>query len=370
MARLCKSRMKHGGEENYHIFLNSVEGISKIIRQAGLPPEECLVVCSVSEDSRDKNLAKLPEGFSIGNTSEKPKLFNFYTSTCFEGQDILDPVGRTFIVSEKYKDHTKMDVMTTLLQICGRIRDSRYKFEIIQIYSDSIYKDVTLEEFKQSILRTVEEAERNAALLDQVSGSSRERLLKEFVNKEPYMDVQDGRIIVDRNLANLQIVNYGIVNGQYKTQCNMNAALLSAGVQVSNDLGKFEIDDEELEQETSIERSPFKEIFEEYAELCSQPFNMNIFRKNRIEIEKPLVKEAYMKLGPDKVREMKYHQSNIKRELTKLQHETLDTKIFLLLDDQLPRQVAIPRSEIKEKLQRIYDELGTNQTAKATDIKR
>ena len=94
------------------------------------------------------------------------------------------------------------------------------------------------------------------------------------------------------------------------------------------------------------------------------------FRKNRIEIEKPLVKEAYEKLGPDRVREMKYHQSNIKRELTKLQHETLDTKIFLLLDEQLSRQVAIPRSEIKEKLQKIYDELKTNQTAKATDIKR
>ena len=241
-----------------------------------------------------------------------------------------------------------MDVMTTLLQICGRIRDSWYKTEIIQVYCESIYKDVTLDEFKQSILNAVGEAERNAALLDQVSGSSRERLLKEFVNKEPYMDVQDGRIIVDRNLANYQIVNYGIINGQYATQCNMNAALRSAGVQISDDLGKFEIDDDELEKETSIEKSPFKEIFEEYVELCSKPFNMNYFRKNRIEIEKPLVKAAYEKLGPDKVREMNYHQSNIKRELKKQIHETLDTKIFLLLDGQLPNQVAIPRSEIKE----------------------
>ena len=32
MARLCKSRVRKGGEDNYHVFLNSVEGISKIIR--------------------------------------------------------------------------------------------------------------------------------------------------------------------------------------------------------------------------------------------------------------------------------------------------------------------------------------------------
>jgi len=188
------------------------------------------------------------------------------------------------------------------------------------------------------------------------------------VNKEPYIGVQDGKIIVDRNLGNLEIVNYGIINGQYATQCNMNAALRSAGVHVSNDLGDLEEKDDELENLISIERTPFKDIFEEYVEICKNPYDLS-FRKNRIEIEKPLVKEAYEKLGPDKVREMKYHQSNIKRELTKLQHETLDTKIFLLLDEQLPRQVAIPRSEIKEKLQKIYDELGTNQTAKATDIK-
>jgi len=63
-----------------------------------------------------------------------------------------------------------------------------------------------------------------------------------------------------------------------------------------------------------------------------------------------------------------YHQSNIKRKLVKLEHETLDTKIFLLLDGQLPKQVAIPRKEIKEKLADIYKELGIKKTAKATDL--
>lgn len=142
MARICKGRVKHGGKDNYHIFLNSVQGISRIIRLAGLMPEDCRIVCSQSEDSRNRNQNKLPLGFTIGSTTDPVKLFNFYTSTCFEGQDIFDENGRTFIVSEKYRDYTKMDIQTSLLQICGRIRDSKYRTEITQLYSFSKYKDL------------------------------------------------------------------------------------------------------------------------------------------------------------------------------------------------------------------------------------
>ena len=131
----------------------------------------------------------------------------------------------------------------------------------------------------------------------------------------------------------------------------------------------FEIEEDmELEELKSVERKPFKDIFEEYVELCKDKFNLNCFRKSRIEVEKPLVKEAFEKLGAGKVREMNYHQSNIKRELVKLEHETLDTKLFLLLDGQLPKQVAIPRTEIKERLDSIYKEMGIKKAAKATDL--
>lgn len=50
-------------------------------------------------------------------------------------------------------------------------------------------------------------------------------------------------------------------------------------------------------------------------------------------------------------------------------HETLDTKIFLLLNGQFPKQVAIPKTEIVEKLDAIYKELKIKKKAKATDIK-
>lgn len=80
------------------------------------------------------------------------------------------------------------------------------------------------------------------------------------------------------------------------------------------------------------------------------------------------VKEAYEKLGADKVRDLKYHQANIKRELVKTAHETADTKIFLLLKDKLTVGTAIPKKEIRHILQGIYDYLKLSKKAKATDL--
>ena len=159
MAYICKTRKANGGTDHFHIFLNSVRGISVIIRLAGLKPEDCRIVCSQTGDSKDKNENRLPEGYEIETANAPVKLFNFYTATCFEGQDILDPVGRTFIISDGNKDHTKIDITTTLLQICGRIRDSKYRTEIEQYYSTSSYKNISLEEYKATVMKELKMAE-------------------------------------------------------------------------------------------------------------------------------------------------------------------------------------------------------------------
>ena len=366
VARLCKARLSKGGDDNYHIFLNSVDGILRIIRLAGLSPDDCRIVCSQSGDSMVKNEKKLGS-YRIQKTTDPVKMFNFYTSTCFEGQDIYDEDGRTFIVSEPYKNHTKMDVTTTLPQICGRIRNSKYSNEINQIYANSQYRDVTPDEFKEKIRLKVENAEHDAECLNRMTQDGK-ALLKDYINKYPYVDVIDGRIVVDRNMANLEMVNYDIVNGQYSMHCNMVEALESTGMDVRSISGICS-GEEELEDPKTIQRLPFKDIFEEYVTIRQNRFDLRLFRKSRIEAEKPLVKDAYEILGADEVRRLNYHQHNIKQEIIKRSHETASTKVFLLLDKKLPKGAPVPRSTIKEDLAEIYRELGLKRAAKATDIK-
>jgi len=159
MAGICRNKAISGGDCNYHIFINSVDDISTIIRTAKLTPENARVICSQNEDNLLKNLDKLPYGFTISKALDDLKPISFYTSTCFEGQDIIDKNGRTFIVNNARKDHTLIDILTTFTQICGRIRQSAYNEEIVHFYNTSQYLDVSLEEFEQSTYISVQEAE-------------------------------------------------------------------------------------------------------------------------------------------------------------------------------------------------------------------
>ena len=55
----------------------------------------------------------------------------------------------TFIVSDTRKRHSLIDISTSMIQICGRVRDSRYK-EIVHLYDMLPYKDTTLEQFEDA----------------------------------------------------------------------------------------------------------------------------------------------------------------------------------------------------------------------------
>ena len=98
MAKACRNRILDGGDTNYYVFLNSIEDINKIIVGAEvLSPKNARIICSIN--SKDKLLP----GFSIGNAADSernPMPVNFLTSTCFEGQDINDPIGEPIIVCD------------------------------------------------------------------------------------------------------------------------------------------------------------------------------------------------------------------------------------------------------------------------------
>ena len=87
-----------------------------------------------------------------------------------------------------------------------------------------------------------------------------------------------------------------------------------------------------------------------------------------IEQRHPLVKQAYDELGTDKVQALKYHVGNIRRELTKQVRLPSEYKIVKMIDTVFPKQMFISKGKAKSELQRIYDDLGIQKTAKAADL--
>lgn len=259
-----------------------------------------------------------------------------------------------------------MDISTSFIQICGRIRNSRYKEEITHIYATSYYKDFpTLEEFKEFTAENIAKAESHAKWLNEAPEDIRQEGYG-FVSHlgKPYIRVKDGKIIVDQNMANYDIVNYKIVHGIYRSQLNVQKELEKHGMNVIGRDCKIR----ELPDLLGTDKVSFKELFERYCTLMENNYITFSFEKEDIVTRKPLIKQAYETIGADEVRRLKYHQGNIKREIIKRGPNKYAEKIARMLE--LPLYEPISKKKIKKKIQQIYDDLGLNVKAKATDLNR
>ena len=256
--------------------------------------------------------------------------------------------------------------------MAGRIRNSIYKNHIVHIYAaKDTKKDMSLQEYEESVKNNLETAKNNAALLNQLSPDMKKILTKTLSdNKDSYIDIVDGDIVVDENVANWNIVRYKLINGIYSSQVNMDYDLVKSGFDIAK---SSQLNTPALKVDSKdITKRSFKGTFEEYCKLMENEPQFSLGRNLELEIieaNKPLIKEAYKVLGADKVRELKYHQSNIKMEIVK-KTEPKDNLIIKLLKDKFPMQEAIPCKEIKSELKRIYKELGITRATKATDISR
>ena len=364
---MLDSRLEH----NLHIFVNSVEFIAKVIDLAKLTPDKVKVVCSTSGENSENNQRKLGKDYPIGQPSDPVRKINFYTSTCFEGCDLYDKNGVTFIVSDGNKSHTLLDISTLFTQICGRLRDSKYKGEIIHVYSTTKYsRDVTLDEFVASTKSVLAEAEQYAADINALPEKSRIKTLSKipYIN-EQYVRIEDCRLVVDKNLANMDIVNFKICRHIYRTYVNLTSELQRNGYTITRHTFSEII--EKIESNANA-RVTFKELFDEYHRLKTTKPSFSLESHEdlcaQIAVKYPLVKQAYNELGTGKVQALKYHVGNIRRELTKQMRLPSEYKIVKMIDTVFPKQTLIPKSKAKTELQRIYDDLGIRHTAKAADL--
>ena len=177
--------------------------------------------------------------------------------------------------------------------------------------------------------------------------------------------------MVDKNLANMDIVNFKICRHIYRTYVNLTSELKRSGYTITRHT--FSEIMEKIEGKANA-RVTFKELFDEYHRLkTTKPFFSLESHEDlcaQIAVKYPLVKQAYDELGTDKVQALKYHVSNIKRELMKRQPAPTEYKIVKMINATFAKLTPIAKSKVKAELQRIYDDLGIKQRAKAADLNK
>ena len=274
-------------------------------------------------------------------------------------------------VSTETQDITRQIEM---IKDCCRVRN----YNLIKIIQEKISgaqrysEDLTLEEFTQRTRVTHEKAVKLAKDINDIPDDSRETILSniKYLN-EKYVKIEDNRLIVDKNLANIDIQNFKITKQIYKNVVTLTDEQKRIGYGVHIKTIDVESIAEELEMNPQAKVS-FEELFKEYAQIKEQPFEISCdfphYKLQAIVAKNPLIKEAYDKLGSAGVARLNYHQTNIRRELVKRLDTSTENKIVKMINSCLPYNIAIPNSAIKERLQGIYDTLGIKRTAKATDL--
>ena len=176
---------------------------------------------------------------------------------------------------------------------------------------------------------------------------------------------------MDKNLANMDIVNFKICRHIYRTYINLTDELKRNGYTITRHTFSEII--EKIENKDNA-RVTFKDLFDEYHRLkMPRPFFSLDNHEElcaRIALKYPLVKQAYEDLGTAKVQALKYHVGNIKRELMKCQAAPTEYKIVKMINTTFTKQTPIAKSKVKAELQRIYDDLGIKQRAKAADLNK
>ena len=388
VSKLIKDCINGNAFGNLHFFVNSVEFIAEAIKHSGLKPKQVRIICSNNLNTGKgvkSNQNKLGADYKIESTTDAVKKINFYTSTCFEGCDIYDENGITFIVSDKRKSHTLLDISTLFIQICGRIRNSNYNTRVGHISTETRYNQfVSLEDFKKF---KDEQRAKSKLLINEINSMSEEARLMNIAllernNKaglnERYIYSNNGLLEVDEDLINLDIVNFKITKHLYQSRITLQNEYQRYGFNVMEE--KRDIYTDKLVENPKAKIS-FKDLFCEYSQYreehkCVFNFGNINERIQLIENEKPLIREAYEKLGIKRVEELKYNVSNIKCAILNLQTNiSTDTKILKCLKDAgIIAGDIVPVKEINKVLKNIYTSFeiknayGKIKSAKATDL--
>lgn len=358
-AELIYSFLNGTNEGNAYIFVNSVEFIKKMIEVCNLNKNNTRVIYSKSNNKK--------VGIENGSTLDEPKKINFLTSTVFEGSDVYDENGRIIIVCDNRKSHTFLDISTSIIQIAGRIRNTKYWNEITHLYTSSRYLDVTYDEFKERSLKEVELSKSFVSKFNTLFTEEERTIgVKHLGN---YIRSEDNKAIFDSNMVKIDMLNFKIEHSLYSFDITTqyNNKLVNEydkyGFQVDtyNHIPSLIIPRED------VERANFWDILDEIEKenelvFTFKPVTDRAFKKYN------WLEDAINKIGYERMREI-HNITRVKELLINMNDINNNTdKIIKRLKLKLSIGDFISSKESKELFTTLYNELGIKKTAKGTDI--
>ena len=371
VKKIGNQHIKGSIDGNAHIFINSVEGV--IALSANWKAKDVRIICARSERNYEKLIranksrGKALGNLTIGDVTSEPAKINFYTSTAFEGVDVSDTEGRTYIVADGTKDYTKVDISSTLNQIVGRLRDSKYKYEVKFLYKPT-YRALegTEEEYRDAVMKSVrfhDEWLQQQMLLVRNGNDVAWLAVKEMAVVSQYLVHIDDEVKINQLAIDAEMANWSTWHNTYYVNPSMPSDN-GFTLKVSNGV-TYEVTAEEPQVIDAIDKADMKKRFR-FDEMCEIYCNEEDQRASIDKIE-PSIGMAFDKLGATKMKALEYRRDAIERYIVAMDKQlSVKGKIVKLMKFKIGSVVT--KSWAKTQIQKVYDAAGHNAKAKSTDI--
>ena len=380
------------------LYVNSVKNICDIISRCGLKPENTNILCANTEDN-DNKLAKAFGYKSLSNfrkltgletcigkvptREEKNKMFTLCTRTVYLGADFYSDNARTFIFSDANIDSLTVDITIDLPQILGRQRleENPWKNRAELYYKtlDS-KKALTQEDFDAIREQKIKKTENLLLSYKLTTAEAKHDLAETYQFVAKTANYKDNYVAVNTHgggdlipvFNNLVMINdmrsYEIQQVDYKDRFRVFNAL---GEQVKQSDLVQKILQEFENQQFFTGKMKYLYSLHMDEDVAKQVLN-NIYDTHYA--------KYYWTISASRAGSLKYQKGELEKEYQACLHpeivsskytvEDLENKEKakdIILTTFLPDNKYL-KSDIKETLRKIYEDLGYNKTPKASDL--
>lgn len=365
------------------IYVNSVNHIISIIKKCGIKPDQVNILCSDTEENRNRIRKKLGKDYCIGKVPKKGephKMFTFCTRTVYLGADFYSLCAQTFILSDANSDCLAVDISEDLPQILGRQRlfENPWKNQATFYYrSTADYRKMTAEDFQniinakrkktESLLRTFSGAldiDKQDLADKYKEGTESNHYKNDYVAVNKIRD-EYGNIILVPTTNELVMVNelraFKIQQIDYKDRFTVFTT-------IHEKLTKDDIINKEVSNFMRIYDS-YKTRYDKLRCLCEYGLSNEAIEIVLSQIsDSDEIKSYYLTLGSQKLYSLGYNITRIKKALgiVVFSDELLIDSIY----SDFKEGSKLSLVDIKSRLSNLYQSINYKSVPKATDIEK
>lgn len=369
VVEICKQHLLGEVVGNAYIFYNSVNEIVSVIQKLkkmeGFSPESVNIFCADNPYNDRKVNLHLGKGYLNGSFGDFKKI-NFLTSANYESCDIMDEVGRTYLVVSSKRNSTALTNHLAVPQACGRLRISKYKLEakmLVVGFDSDIYQS-KYDEF----VTALDKMENTAKYLIERSNKTLQDGFVEAYNKDLSIYASDPFIIINDD-GSLEF-NDGARLSELQVYQAYHAHMVTLpNSEIANTVRL--VDDEMLKvsDESRLlveEKVDFSRILRKYIKALEDGDKDVVEWIERVsEVHKQLVTV----LGIDRVKSIGMNKTKLMNSYNlavKFSEENVNIKAKLT---QFRVGGRYTSQQIVSKLQEAYNECGIDRKAVSNDIK-